>query len=469
MKPFLGTDFLLHTETARRLYHEVAEHLPIIDYHCHLPPREIAENRCFDNLARIWLEGDHYKWRAMRAAGVDEQEITGNASDEEKYRAWARTVPQCLGNPLYTWTHLELQRPFGISNTLLNPETAPAIWNQCNEKLKQPEFSARGIMQAMNVKMVGTTDDPADSLAHHKKLRDEGFAIQVMPSFRPDRACKPELSGFVEYLEQLGKAADREIRRFHELLEVLTIRLDHFAAHGCTLADHGIEIVRFAEIPSEQVLDDILARRLEGQTLNETDLARFFTAVTVWLGRQYAKRGWVMQFHMGAQRDNNTRMHRAVGPNTGFDSIGDRPVAEPLARLLDAMDQTCELPRTILYGINPADNEVLATMVGNFQDGSMPGKIQYGSAWWFNDQKDGMQRQLTQLAQLGLLSHFVGMLTDSRSFLSYTRHEYFRRILCGMIGDWVENGEAPNDWGLLSRLVADVCFNNANRYFGLKF
>ncbi len=467
MKPFLGPDFLLHTETARRLYHDVAEHLPIIDYHCHLPPGEIAENRGFNNLAQIWLEGDHYKWRAMRAAGVEENAITGIASDEEKYHAWARTVPRCLGNPLYIWTHLELQRPFEVRDTLLNPKTATAIWNQCNEKLEQPEFRARGIMQAMNVKMVGTTDDPADPLAHHKKLRDEGFPIQVMPSFRPDRACKPELPGFVQYLEQLGKSADREIRRFHDLLEVLAMRLDHFAEHGCTLADHGIEILRFAEIPSEQVLDGIMQRRLAGEKLDEKDIARFFTAVTVWLGKQYAHRGWVMQFHIGAQRDNNTRMHRALGPNTGFDSIGDRPVAQPLARLLDAMDQTSELPRTILYGINPADNEVLATMTGNFQDGSLPGKIQYGSAWWFNDQKDGMQRQLTQLSQLGLLGNFVGMLTDSRSFLSYTRHEYFRRILCSMIGNWVEDGEAPNDWGLLSGVVGDVCFHNANRYFGL--
>lgn len=467
MKPFLGEDFLLNSETARRLYHEVARALPIIDYHCHLPPAEIAQDRRYGNMAQIWLEGDHYKWRAMRAAGISETYITGSADDYQKFLAWAKTVPQCLGNPLYTWTHLELQRPFGIGQTLFGPDTAAAVWQQTNEKLAQPEFSARGIMRQMNVQMVGTTDDPADTLEHHRALQKEQFAIKVMPSFRPDRAYKIDLPGFTDYLQTLGEASDIEITRFAQLLQALERRLEHFARHGCTLADHGIEIVRYADVPNEGDLDKILQKRLRGQVLTKREIAQFFTAVTVWLGRQYARRNWVMQFHIGAQRDNNTRKLQALGPNTGFDSIGDRPIAQPLARLLDAMDVTDELPKTVLYCINPSHNEVVATMIGNFQDGTAAGKVQFGSGWWFNDQKDGMQRQLMQLSQLGLLSRFVGMLTDSRSFLSYTRHEYFRRILCAMLGEWVENGEAPNDWSLLSTLVADVCYHNANNFFGL--
>ena len=467
MKPFLGNDFLLHNELALRLYHDVAAPLPIIDYHCHLPPAEIANNRRYDNLSQIWLEGDHYKWRAMRAAGVNEDLITGSADDRKKYDAWARTVPQCLGNPLYTWSHLELQRPFGINDTLFGPETADSIWQTTQSLLQQDEFSAQGIMRQMNVRMVGTTDDPADDLQYHRQLLKQNFAIRVMPSFRPDRAYKIELDGFTQYLEKLGQACNLTITRFHHLIQALNQRLDHFAQHGCTLADHGIEIVRFAEPPSEHALDAILQKRLNKQPLQELEIAQFFTAVNVFLGKQYAQRGWVMQYHMGAQRDNNSRQLQRIGPNTGFDSIGDQALAQPLAQLLNAMDATDELPKTILYCINPKDNEVLGTMIGNFQDGITPGKIQFGSGWWFNDQKDGMQRQLTQLSQMGLLSRFVGMLTDSRSFLSYTRHEYFRRILCAMLASWVENGEAPNDWALLSGLVEDVCFNNANNYFDL--
>lgn len=468
MKPFLGEDFLLHTETARRLYHEVAAPLPIIDYHCHLPPAEIARDRRYHNIAQIWLEGDHYKWRAMRTAGVSESFITGNADDYQKYMAWADTVPQCLGNPLYTWTHLELRRPFGIQGTLFGPGTAKAIWHETQEKLAQPEFSARGIMRQMNVQMVGTTDDPIDNLEHHQALQQDAFPVKVMPTFRPDRAYKIELPSFSEYLQALGQAADIEISRFSQLLQALAQRLEHFSERGCTLADHGMDVVRFAEIPPEADLDAILDRRLQGRALTETEIAQFSTAVTVWLGQEYAQRGWVMQYHIGAQRDNNTRKLHELGANTGFDSIGDRPLAQPLAKLLNAMDREKRLPKTILYCINPSHNEVLATMAGNFQDGSEPGKIQFGSGWWFNDQKDGMQRQLMQLSQLGLLSRFVGMLTDSRSFLSYTRHEYFRRILCAMLGEWVENGEAPNDASLLRGLVADVCYNNANRFFNLQ-
>lgn len=467
MKQFLCEDFLLHSDIARRLYHDYAADMPIYDYHCHLNPREIAENRRFDNLGQIWLEGDHYKWRGMRSAGIPEQLITGrDSSDYEKYQAWAKTVPMTLGNPLYHWTHLELRRPFGITGKVFGPETAQSIWDEANEKLAQPEFAARGIMQQMNVHMVGTTDDPADSLEYHRQIaQDDSFDIEVRPSWRPDRAFKIELDGFMDYIAKLGQSADVDIRRFSDLLTALERRLVHFAQHGCVASDHGIEILRYAPVPDESVLDSILQKRLAGEIPDETATAQFATAVLVWLGKQYAKRGWVMQLHIGALRNNNTRMFKLLGADSGFDSIGDAPVAYPLSRLLDEMDKTDELPRTILYCLNPRDNEVLATMIGNFQGGGIAGKVQFGSGWWFNDQKDGMQRQLEQLSQLGLLSQFVGMLTDSRSFLSYTRHEYFRRILCNMLGTLAVNGEIPADENMLGQMVRDICFNNAQRYF----
>ncbi|MFB0975702.1 MAG: glucuronate isomerase [Tolumonas sp.] len=468
MKAFLDEDFLLSTQTAQRLYHEYAASQPIYDYHCHLSPRMVAENKPFANLAEIWLAGDHYKWRGMRSAGIDERFITGDASDYEKFQAWAKTVPMCLGNPLYHWTHLELRRPFGITNTVLNPETAEGIWTQCNDLLATPEFSPRGIMKQMNVKMVGTTDDPLDTLEYHKAIAaDASFDIEVAPSWRPDKAFKIELEGFAAYIDKLGRAADIEIERFSDLLTALDRRLDHFAAHGCRAADHGIEVLRFAAIPAEAELDKILHRRMNGGVLSELEVAQYTTAVQVWLGRQYAKRGWVMQLHLGAQRNNNSRMFKLLGADAGFDSIADKSFAAELSALLDAMDITNELPKTILYCLNPRDNEVLGTMIGNFQGGGIAGKIQFGSGWWFNDQKDGMQRQMEQLSQLGLLSQFVGMLTDSRSFLSYTRHEYFRRILCDMIGRWAENGEVPNDMGLLGSMVQNICYHNAKNYFRL--
>ncbi len=466
MKPFLDEDFLLSNKTAQRLYHEYAAYQPIYDYHCHLNPRVVAENKPFTNLTEIWLAGDHYKWRGMRSAGIDERLITGDASDYEKFQAWAKTVPMCLGNPLYHWTHLELRRPFGIANTILNPTTAETIWAHCNELLSTPEFLPRGIMKQMNVKMVGTTDDPLDTLEYHKAIAaDSSFDIEVAPSWRPDKAFKIELEGFAAYIDKLGKVADIEIERFSDLLTALDRRLDHFAAHGCRAADHGIEVLRFAAVPAEAELDKILHRRMNGGALTELEIAQYSTAVQVWLGRQYAKRGWVMQLHMGAQRNNNTRMFRLLGADAGFDSIGDKNFSFELASLLDAMDVTNELPKTILYCLNPRDNEMLGTMIGNFQGGGIAGKIQFGSGWWFNDQKDGMQRQLEQLSQLGLLSQFVGMLTDSRSFLSYTRHEYFRRILCNMVGGWVENGEVPYDMELLGNMVKNICYQNARNYF----
>ncbi|MGL4476098.1 MAG: glucuronate isomerase [Shewanella sp.] len=466
MKSFLGDDFLLQNTTAETLYHTYAAKMPIYDYHCHLNPADIANNRHFDNLSQIWLAGDHYKWRALRTAGVSERLITGDASDYDKYLAWANTVPKTIGNPLYHWTHLELRRPFGITDTLFNPQSAETIWHRCNELLATEEFSARGIMQQMQVKMVGTTDDPADSLIHHKAIAaDSSFDIEVAPSWRPDRAFKIEHDGFIDYMHKLGESADINIQRFSDLCDALSRRLEHFNQHGCLAADHGIEIVRFAPIPAEANLDAMLARRLNGDTLTDTEVAQFSTAVQVWLAEQYCKLGWVMQLHMGAQRNNNSRMLVRLGGDAGFDSIGDQSYALPLSRLLDAMDKSDNLPKTILYCLNPKDNEMLATMIGNFQGEGIAGKIQFGSGWWFNDQKDGMQRQMQQLAQLGLLSQFVGMLTDSRSLLSYTRHEYFRRILCNLLGQWVHDGEAPNDMALLGQMVENICYHNAKQYF----
>lgn len=466
MKPFMNDSFLLSTSAAERLYFDYAAPQPIFDYHCHLPPKDVAENRQFNNLAEIWLAGDHYKWRVLRTAGVDEQLITGNADDYDKYLAWAAVVPKTLGNPIYHWTHLELRRPFGIENIQFGPQNAEKIWHQANELLATPEFSARGIMQQMNVKMVGTTDDPIDSLVHHQAIaKDASFDIQVRPSWRPDRAFKIDLPGFTDYLPLLEKAADVSISGFNDLLNALAKRLDHFAQHGCVAADHGIEVIRYAPVPATSELDLILQKRRAQQPLSELEIAQFSTAVQVWLGREYAKRGWVMQLHLGALRNNNQRMFKLLGADAGFDSIGDRPVAEALSQLLNALDIDNQLPKTILYCLNPRDNEVLATMCGNFQGGGIAGKVQFGSGWWFNDQKDGMQRQIMQLSQMGLLSQFVGMLTDSRSFLSYTRHEYFRRILCEMVGKWMDDGELPHDFELVGQMVADICYGNASRYF----
>ncbi|KAB7690895.1 glucuronate isomerase [Plesiomonas shigelloides] len=467
MSQFLTDDFLLTTDIARELYHTVAAHQPIIDYHCHLPPSQVASNVRFANLTDIWLRGDHYKWRAMRTNGVDERLCTGNASDYEKFIAWANTVPQTIGNPLFHWTHLELRRPFGITNTVLNGQTADAIWHQCNEMLATPAFSARSIMQQMNVKMVGTTDDPIDDLSAHKTVADDqSFDIKMLPSWRPDKAFNIHASDYVAYLAKLGALTNIEITTFQQLCDALFLRLDYFAAHGCTISDHALDTVVY-EDASERELNTILAKRLGGQPVSDKEAAQIKTAVLIYLGREYARRGWVQQYHIGALRNNNARILTLLGPDTGFDSINDGLIAAPLSKLLNALDLDNMLPKTILYCLNPRDNEVLATMCGNFQDGSIAGKLQFGSGWWFNDQKDGMLRQMEQLSQLGLLSRFIGMLTDSRSFLSYTRHEYFRRLLCRLLGQWVADGEAPHDMPLLAKMVEDICFNNANQYFNL--
>lgn len=468
MATFLSDDFLLDSEFARRLYHDYAAEQPIFDYHCHLPPQQIAENTRFQNMYDIWLKGDHYKWRAMRTNGVAERLCTGDASDREKFDAWAATVPHTIGNPLYHWTHLELRRPFGITGKLLSPTTADEIWQRGNQLLEQDAFRARGIMQQMKVKMVGTTDDPIDDLHHHKTIADDSsFAIKVLPSWRPDKAFNIESAGFNDYMQKLEAAADTSITRFCDLCNALKKRMDHFAAHGCKISDHALDVVVYGEA-DEATLDNILAQRLSGKQPTPSQVAQFKTAVLLFLATEYQRREWVQQYHIGALRNNNSGMFNRIGPDIGFDSINDQPVAEPLSRLLDAQAKQGTLPKTILYCLNPCDNEVLGTMIGNFQGEGMPGKMQFGSGWWFNDQKDGMQRQMTQLAQLGLLSRFVGMLTDSRSFLSYTRHEYFRRILCQMIGRWVADGEAPADIVLLGDMVKNICFDNAKRYFAIE-
>ncbi|WBG91410.1 glucuronate isomerase [Pantoea piersonii] len=468
MSRFMTEDFLLDTEFARRLYHDYAKDQPIFDYHCHLPPQQIAENYRFANLYDIWLKGDHYKWRAMRANGVPEAFCTGDASDREKFNAWARTVPHTIGNPLYHWTHLELRRPFGITDTLLSEKTADDIWERCNALLAQDDFTARGIMQQMNVKMVGTTDDPLDDLQHHRALAQDGsFSVKVLPSWRPDKAFNIEAEGFLAWIEKLESLTDISVRRFDDLRSALSKRLDYFADHGCKVSDHALDVVLYAEA-DDATLDAILAARRAGNAPDAQAIAQFKTAVLVWLGGEYARRGWVQQYHIGALRNTNRRQFELLGPDVGFDSINDQPLAEPLAKLLGAQNLHNALPKTILYCLNPRDNEVLATMAGNFQGEGEAGKMQFGSAWWFNDQLDGMQRQMTQLAQIGLLSRFVGMLTDSRSFLSYTRHEYFRRLLCQMIGRWVESGEAPGDEALLGQMVQNICFNNARDYFGIE-
>lgn len=468
MAQFLTEDFLLDTEFARRLYHDYAKDEPIFDYHCHLPPELIAQDYKFKNLYDIWLKGDHYKWRAMRTNGVPERMCTGDASDREKFDAWAATVPHTIGNPLYHWTHLELRRPFSITGKLLSPSTAGEIWERGNELLAQDDFSARGIMKQMNVKMVGTTDDPIDSLEHHKAVaQDSSFDVKVLPSWRPDKAFNIEAGTFVDYMKKLEAAADVSITRFSDLRDALKKRMDHFAAHGCKVSDHALDVVVYGEA-DDATLDGILSRRLNGETPTAQEIAQFKTGVLLYLASEYQRREWVQQYHIGALRNNNTRMFQLIGADVGFDSINDQPLAEPLSKLLGAQGLAGGLPKTILYCLNPRDNEVIGTMVGNFQGEGMPGKMQFGSGWWFNDQKDGMQRQMTQLANLGLLSRFVGMLTDSRSFLSYTRHEYFRRILCQMIGRWVEDGEAPADIELLGNMVKNICFDNAKQYFQIE-
>ena len=464
MKPFLDENFLLNNKTAQQLYHDFAKNMPIIDYHCHLPQQQIAEDKNFENLTQIWLYGDHYKWRAMRTNGVNEKFITGNASDLDKFKQWASTVPYTLRNPLYHWTHLELQRYFDV-HEVLNADSAQHIYNECSEKLKSPEYSVKNLLRKMNVKTVCTTDDPIDSLSFHAQLVEDEFEIPVLPAFRPDNAMNVgDTEKFNAYIQKIESATNISISTFNDFLFALQNRHDFFASMGCCVSDHGLEEI-YAEDFTGHEIDTIFTKIHSGKHLNETEQRKFKSAMLVHFAEWDWEKGWVQQFHLGALRNNNARMLNQLGPDTGWDSIGDFSQASALSKFLNKLDADNKLAKTILYNLNPADNELMGTMIGNFNDGSVEGKIQFGSAWWFLDQKDGMTKQINALSNLGLLSKFIGMLTDSRSFLSYPRHEYFRRILCNLFGEEIENGELPNDIAWVGKVIQDICYNNAKKYF----
>jgi glucuronate isomerase len=465
MKAFLDENFLLHSKTAEILYHDHARNLPIIDYHCHLPPGEIAADRQFENMTKIWLDGDHYKWRAMRANGISEKYCTGDASDWEKFEKWSETVPNTIRNPLYHWTHMELKRPFSI-NKLLNPGTANEIWREAGTLLLSNEFSTRNILRKMKVEVICTTDDPADSLAHHQKIKNEQFEIKVLPTWRPDKAMMvDDPDAYNEYLSGLELAADEEIHDFNDLLAVLQDRHDFFHSMGCRLSDHGLETF-YSEEYTESEIHRIFHKIRKAERLEPSEILKFKSAMLIQFALMDYDKGWIQQFHLGAIRNNSTRMFEQIGPDKGFDSIGDFEQALPMSRFFDRLDRQQKLAKTIVYNLNPRDNELIATMCGSFNDGSTAGKMQFGSAWWFLDQKDGIEKQLNSLSNFGMLSKFVGMVTDSRSFLSYPRHDYFRRVLCNLIGSDVENGELPHNEEWLGRLVENISYYNAKAYFG---
>jgi glucuronate isomerase len=464
MKEFLDKNFLLQSQTAEKLYHEYASNLPIIDYHCHLPPEDIAVNRNFETITQIWLNGDHYKWRAMRANGISEKYCTGNANDEEKFLKWAQTVPYTMRNPLYHWTHLELRRYFNIDK-LLNPDSAKVIYETCNTFLNTDGFSTQNLLRKMNVEIVCTTDDPIDSLEHHKKISDDNFDIKVLPTFRPDKVLAIENPvTYNQYLNKLGELTGLDIISFTELIDALKKRHDFFAGMGCKLSDHGIDTF-YAEIYTVDEISKIFGKIRNGKTPDPYEIQKYKSALLLELGIMNHEKGWTQQFHYGALRNNNSLMLNRTGPDTGFDSIGDEPVARSMSLFLNRLAAREKLTKTMIYNLNPKDNELVASMTGNFQDGTTPGKIQFGSGWWFLDQKNGIEQQLNSLSGMGLLSRFVGMLTDSRSFLSYPRHEYFRRVLCNLIGEDVEKGELPQDLELLGKMVQDISYFNAKNYF----
>ncbi|MET3127359.1 glucuronate isomerase [Arcicella rosea] len=463
-KTFLDEDFLLQTATASKLYHEFAKEMPIIDYHNHLPPDQIAQNKSFGNLSQIWLYGDHYKWRAMRANGINESYCTGDKSDYEKFEKWAETVPYTMRNPLYHWTHLELQRYFDV-HEILNPSSARKIFDECSEKLQSPEYAVRGLLSKMNVKVACTTDDPLDSLEYHQAIKEEGtLDTKVLPTFRPDRFILIDNPNYASFIEKLGVLVNTEISSFEALVSALKTRAEFFASMGGRLADHGLEQIYAADFTEEEA-NKVLKKKIAGESISAEESLLFKSAILHQLGVIYHGLGWTQQFHLGALRNNNTRAMRLLGPDTGWDSIGDFSQAASLSKFLGRLDEYDQLAQTIIYNLNPRDNELMATMIGNFNDGSVAGKIQFGSGWWFLDQKDGMERQMNALSNMGLLSRFVGMLTDSRSFLSFPRHEYFRRILCNLLGNEIENGELPNDIEWIGKMVQNICYNNAKEYF----
>ncbi len=465
MKKFMDEDFLLSNETAKKLYHDYAEKMPIIDYHCHINPQEIAENRKFDNITQVWLYGDHYKWRIIRACGVDEDKITGAASDRERFQMFAEALPRAIGNPLYHWTHLELKRYFGYDG-VLNGETAEEVWNLCNEKLKSDELSVRGIIKSSNVKCIATTDDPADSLEWHQKIKeDTTFDVKVLPAWRPDKAMNVDKDTFPGYVEKLGNVVGKKLATFKDLLAALDERMAFFNEMGCVNCDHGMDYVMYRPASDDEV-EAIYQKGLKGEAICECEAEKFKTAMMLHLGAGYAKYGWVMQIHYGALRNTNTGLFKKLGPDVGVDAISGRDCSGALFQLLDAMDQKGALPKTILYSLNPNDNAMLQVAMGCFPSAGVRNKVQNGAAWWFNDSLPGMVNHMVSYASLGVLGNFLGMLTDSRSFLSYTRHEYYRRILCNQIGEWVENGEYPDDIEYLGKMVQDISFNNTNEFFG---
>ena len=465
MKPFMDADFLLETETAKKLYHDFAAVTPVLDYHCHINPKEIAEDRKFDNITQVWLGGDHYKWRFMRSNGVDEKYITGDASDYEKFCKWAECLGKAIGNPLFHWSHLELRKYFGY-NGVLSKKTADEVWNLCNAKLQEPSMSVRNLIKQSNVTLICTTDDPIDSLEWHKMIaEDETFDVKVLPAWRPDKAMNIEKPEFPAYLEKLAVSAGMDkITTFAELKDALAVRMDFFASMGCGVSDHALEYVMYAPA-SDKEIEAIFAKRLAGNAVTKEEELKFKTAFMIFMGHQTHKLDWAMQLHYGCKRDNNELQYKALGPDTGYDCINNYAPSAQMADFLNALIKTDQLPRTVIYSLNPNDNAAIGTILGCFQNSTAVAKIQQGSAWWFNDHKTGMQDQMISLANLGNLSGFVGMLTDSRSFLSYTRHEYFRRILCNLIGNWVENGEFPADMDILEEIVKNISYNNAVRYF----
>ncbi|QNU29354.1 glucuronate isomerase [Geobacillus sp. 46C-IIa] len=466
MAAFIHDHFLLQNKHAKVLYHDYAQSLPIIDYHCHLSAKEIAENRRFHDMTELWLEGDHYKWRAMRALGVEEKYITGSASAEEKFQAWAKTVPYCIGNPLYHWTHLELKRYFQV-DALLSERTWKDIWNHCNELLQQEGYSVRSFILQSNVEWIGTTDDPLDDLMDHQKIaQDPSFSVKVVPSFRPDAVFEINRSSFLDYVSKLGEAAGLSIDDYGQLLQALENRIHYFHDLGCRIADHGLESMPYAECTLDEA-SAIFQKRKEGFALSQEEKEKYQTFTLCFLARLYHSLGWVMQLHIGSIRNTNQKRFQQLGPNTGYDSINDFFLARPLNAFLNRLEYEGQLPKTILYTLNPAYNYIVASAIGNFPAEGIKGKVQFGAAWWFNDHQDGIIRHLRDLANVGIFSAFVGMLTDSRSFLSYVRHEYFRRILCNEIGAWIEKGEVPQDYDFLGKIVQDICYFNAKQYFDL--
>lgn len=464
IKPFMDENFLLNGAFAQRLYHQYAKDLPIIDYHCHLSPKDIAQNRSFENLTQIWLAGDHYKWRAMRTLGINEKYITGDASDRDKFMKWAEAVPYTMRNPLYHWTHLELQRYFGI-DALLNPESAAMVYEKASGMLQEPSYSTLGLLEKMKVETVCSTDDPIDDLSHHIQAKNHGISPHLFPAFRPDKAYAVEhADNYLTYLERLGEVSGVEINKFADLMEALAKRVDFFHAQGGRLSDHGLEKLYYFDRGTFDI-EFLFNKIKEQQQLSIEEIQYFKFETLSELSKLYHAKGWTQQFHVGALRNTNERMLRILGPDTGFDSIGDFSQSMDLGRYLNYLDSTDQLAKTILYNLNPADNEVMATMIGNFNDGSIKGKVQFGSGWWFLDQKDGMEKQINTLSNMGILSCFIGMITDSRSFLSFPRHEYFRRILCNLVGRDVENGELPADEAWLGKMVSGICYYNAKEYF----